>query len=210
MGDALWAYFEEQGCWGAPVDATRTEDLVVRVRIQLRRDGKLAAPPQVLDGALSSDNSSMRAAAQSARAAVILCAPYSFLPADQYETWRDIVFTFDPRLAAELPPDLTITCKLTDPLLKTFGGTQWFVYACDDGQSLIVKSEPSNPASPFFFTLIWEGAGWHKIGPFVHGEGSGSKASDAAHEDLAKLTIPDIKALYEEVRAARQSPAAHP
>jgi hypothetical protein len=93
----LKLYFQEHGCWRAPVDMPHPEELVVRVRILLKQDGELAQLPQVLDGALSSDNSFMRAAAQNARNAVIMCAPYTLLPRDQYEEWRDIEFTFDPR-----------------------------------------------------------------------------------------------------------------
>ena len=37
-----------------------------------------------------------RAAAESARRAVLACAPYS-LPSDKYEAWADVIVHFDPR-----------------------------------------------------------------------------------------------------------------
>jgi colicin import membrane protein len=36
-----------------------------------------------------------RAAAESARRAILQCAPYS-LPAEKYEAWADVIVHFDP------------------------------------------------------------------------------------------------------------------
>jgi len=75
------------GCWRIPLDAPNPEELQVRVRIRLNRNGTLSAMPQILDQArisLSGDPY-LRAAAEAARRAVIECEPYSFLPADRYD-----------------------------------------------------------------------------------------------------------------------------
>jgi len=47
----------------------------------------------------SSSGPAYRAAAESARRAVIQCAPYT-LPADRYDSWQEIVLDFDPAAMA--------------------------------------------------------------------------------------------------------------
>jgi hypothetical protein len=87
-------------CWRMPADMPNPETLQIRVRIQLNPDGTLASRPQVLDQAqiTFSNNTYLRAAADAAYRAVIECEPYGFLPADRYDDWKDIVFTFTPTL----------------------------------------------------------------------------------------------------------------
>jgi hypothetical protein len=46
--------------------------------------------------AAASGNPFMRAAAESARRAIVTCAPYK-LPPEKYSLWRDITIAFDPR-----------------------------------------------------------------------------------------------------------------
>ena len=42
------------------------------------------------------------AAARSAVAAVMGCQPYDKLPAEKYESWRDMIINFDPSLMLAL------------------------------------------------------------------------------------------------------------
>jgi hypothetical protein len=74
------------------------ETLQVSVRFQLNRDGSLRGLPQVVNQAAInlSNNRYLIAAADNARQAVIACEPYSFLPADRYDDWEDVVVNFDP------------------------------------------------------------------------------------------------------------------
>jgi hypothetical protein len=44
----------------------------------------------------SSANPTFGIAAESARRAVLRCAPYS-LPAEKYDAWREVIINFDPR-----------------------------------------------------------------------------------------------------------------
>lgn len=77
------------------------------------------------------------------------------------------------------------------PLTKTFGGTQWLVYGCDDNASVVVITAPGNPAMPFYFIFSKEAASYH-----LRGEGTGDKkATNAAFKDLATLTDADVSAL---------------
>ncbi len=102
---------------------------------------------------------------------------------------------------AEPQAPAPLTCE-TGPVQRQFGGTDWLVYSCDDGRSMVVISASGNPASPFYFILTpLDGA--YKI----YGEGNGSKAaSDAAGGDLARLQQDDLAKLLAETKT---QPAAH-
>ena len=77
------------------------------------------------------------------------------------------------------------------PLNRTFGGTEWLVYGCDDGSSMVVVSAPGNPAMPFYFFIRPE-AGTYRI----DGEGSGDKeASRTAGDSLSRLTPAELASL---------------
>lgn len=80
-------------CWNPPIGAADAEGLLVRVKMYLNRDGTVASPPKVEN---SSSNPFFRAAADSARRAVLRCQPYS-LPADKYDAWQEVIMNFDPR-----------------------------------------------------------------------------------------------------------------
>jgi len=80
-------------CWNVPVGALEAENLVIKLGFELNRDGTVAVPPKVLN---SSSNPSFRAAADSARRAVLRCQPYT-LPAHKYDAWKNVIVNFDPR-----------------------------------------------------------------------------------------------------------------
>ncbi|GEQ99116.1 hypothetical protein JCM17844_27530 [Iodidimonas gelatinilytica] len=86
-----------QECWYLPSGGKDVANMRVRIRIQLRQDGKLLRPPQFIDaGDLSKPgNEFYRIFAESARRAVQKCEPYDSLPLAQYDKWREIDFTFD-------------------------------------------------------------------------------------------------------------------
>jgi len=80
------------------------------------------------------------------------------------------------------------------PIEKTYGGTKWLVYGCDDSRSVLLVTAPGSPAMPFMF-IFQAGGGSYKL----HGEGDGNKnLTDAAVKDLSNLTDTDIAALYSE------------
>jgi hypothetical protein len=96
ISDALLAQMRD--CWNVPVGAPDPEQLIVQVRVFLARDGDLAQPPQLMPDSriAATRNTYVNAAAQAALRAVNVCAPYRGLPTDRYESWREIVMTFDP------------------------------------------------------------------------------------------------------------------
>jgi hypothetical protein len=85
-------------CWSPPVGVPHPENLIVSYELFLNRDGSVAQPPQLTadSAAAAASNPYMRAAAEAARRAIYTCAPYQ-LPADRYNQWHDVAFTFHPR-----------------------------------------------------------------------------------------------------------------
>ena len=96
LQDALLAQMRE--CWNVPVGAPNPEQLIVQVRVFLAQDGSLAQPPQLEPAtrAAVASNQYMRTAAEAALRAVNVCEPYKRLPPEKYDTWREVVMTFDP------------------------------------------------------------------------------------------------------------------
>jgi outer membrane biosynthesis protein TonB len=80
--------------WTPPAGAPDPRELIVLVRIRLKPDGTLAAPPEVLN---SGSSLHYIAARDSAKRAVIRGQPYDMLRPEHYEQWKDIEITFDPR-----------------------------------------------------------------------------------------------------------------
>jgi hypothetical protein len=82
-------------------------------------------------------------------------------------------------------------CK-AGPVEKTYGGSQWLVYGCSDGKSVVFVAAPNTPASPFYFSLTPDR---------LFGEGTGStKATDAAYAEIHALTSDDLAELVRETQ----------
>ncbi|MGH6904135.1 MAG: cell envelope integrity protein TolA, partial [Geminicoccaceae bacterium] len=85
------------GCWTLPAGIDGIEDMVVRLRIQVRPDRTVQGVTIEDQGRLTRDPT-FRAVAESARRAVDRCSPLN-LPPDKYALWRDIVMNFYPQYA---------------------------------------------------------------------------------------------------------------
>jgi outer membrane biosynthesis protein TonB len=83
-----------QRCWNVPAGAADAQNLKVSVQFKLNATGGLEGSPQIIAG--GGGQGIERAAAESARRAVLACAPYN-LPAEKYEAWADVIVHFDPR-----------------------------------------------------------------------------------------------------------------
>lgn len=90
--DALRARLAQ--LWNPPVGAKNPDELVVRIRIQLSPDGRMAAPPQVLT---SGRSTLFMTARESAVRALYQGQPFNMLLPEHYNQWKDIEITFDPR-----------------------------------------------------------------------------------------------------------------
>jgi len=80
--------------WNPPVGVGNPQELVVKIRIQLTRSGKLASPPMVLT---SGRGALFEAARDGAVRAIFLAQPYDMLRPENYHLWKDMEITFDPR-----------------------------------------------------------------------------------------------------------------
>lgn len=89
--DALRAQI--QACWNPPAGVRDAKELIVKIRLQLRRDGALSADPTLLN---RGSHPIFQIAAESAIRAIRSCQPYK-LPLAKYEIWQDVEVTFDPR-----------------------------------------------------------------------------------------------------------------
>lgn len=89
----------------------------------------------------------------------------------------------------------------TGPIRRTFGGSEWEVYSCDDQASMVVVSAQGNPASPFYFFLKPTGGVYQ-----ITGEGNGDRrASAAAARALESMNSSE----FMELLAATRMPCPH-
>ena len=84
-------------CWTVPAGAAGAEKLAVKIRVFLNPDGSLGQPPELMDRTkLITGGATYRAAADAALRAVRLCQPFK-MPADKYNSWRELELNFDPK-----------------------------------------------------------------------------------------------------------------
>lgn len=96
--DAIRRHFEK--CWNVPAGARDAEDLAVDIRVSLSPDASVQRAEIVNTGRMATD-SFYRAAAESALRAVLnpMCSSLQDvgLRADQYDEWKDMNITFNPK-----------------------------------------------------------------------------------------------------------------
>jgi outer membrane biosynthesis protein TonB len=80
--------------WNPPIGIKKPEELIIRIRMRLRRDGKLAVAPEVITQGTGDQFNSAR---DSAVRAIYRGQPFDMLKPEHYETWKDVEVTFDPR-----------------------------------------------------------------------------------------------------------------
>ena len=83
-----------KSCSKLPASVTPSDNVLVKLRVFLRQDGRLAGDPAVGGG---SANIKAIELLQSAIAALKTCQPYAMLPADRYGEWKTLDLTFTPK-----------------------------------------------------------------------------------------------------------------
>ena len=81
------------GCWEIPPTRPDPAQLRVKIKMFLNQNGTLARPPEVVEYRPTQIG---QVAAEAAVRAAERCAPYN-LPVASYDSWREIIVTFDPR-----------------------------------------------------------------------------------------------------------------
>jgi len=89
--DALRARLSQ--CWHPPAGITANTNIYVSLRVLMRRDGSLAAPPVVVEGSPSALGPAL---AESAKNALLSCQPFTMLRPEHYDQWRDMQLDFKP------------------------------------------------------------------------------------------------------------------
>ena len=85
------------------------------------------------------------------------------------------------------------------PLQKEYGGTDWVVYSCSDGRTVVIHSAAGNPAMPFYFMFFQDGTDLR-----LYGEGTGEKKyTEAAFKELEPMTAQDVATLVQETMAVK-------
>lgn len=86
-------------CWNPPLGGADVATMTAVLRIRLKRDGNVAGTPEFISqtGATASNQAYARAFVETARRAVLRCAPLN-LPVDMYSYWQEFELNFDPRL----------------------------------------------------------------------------------------------------------------
>jgi hypothetical protein len=86
----------------------------------------------------------------------------------------------------------------TGPIRRTFGGSEWLIYSCEDQASMVVVSAQGNPASPFYFFLKSTGGVYQ-----ITGEGNGDReASTAAAGALESMSLSELMELLASTKIA--------
>ena len=85
------------GCWSIPLGLPYNENLLVRIKLQLKRDGTVAKS-EIIDHARMNKPGQgfYKVLAESALRAVRLCQPLR-VPASGYERWKELQLNFDAR-----------------------------------------------------------------------------------------------------------------
>ena len=85
------------GCWSIPLGLPFNEDLLVRIKLQLKPDGSIIRT-EILDHARmnSPGQGFYKVLAESALRAIKLCQPLR-VPSTGYERWKDMQLNFDAR-----------------------------------------------------------------------------------------------------------------
>ena len=80
-------------CWHPPAGITATTNIYVSLRVLMRQDGSLAAPPAVVEGSPSALGPAL---AESAKQALLSCQPFTMLRPEHYDQWKDMQLDFKP------------------------------------------------------------------------------------------------------------------
>ncbi len=84
-------------CWNPPIGGADVKKMTVLLHLDINRDGTVVGRPGIVSqtGVNSGNADYARAFAETARRAVLRCAPLK-LPAEQYDQWKAVEINFDP------------------------------------------------------------------------------------------------------------------
>jgi hypothetical protein len=81
-------------CSKLPSTVSPSESIMIKLRVMMTPEGRLAADPTLLEATASAKGPLLM---QSAIAALTACQPYAMLPVDRYGEWKVIDLSFTPK-----------------------------------------------------------------------------------------------------------------
>jgi len=90
--DALRSHLRT--CSKLPAGLSPSDNVAVKLRVQLTTAGRLVTEPALIEGTASTKGVALMRAAVAALSA---CQPYAMLPADRYGEWKVLDLSFTPR-----------------------------------------------------------------------------------------------------------------
>ncbi len=82
-----------RSCSKLPAALSPSDNVAVKLRVQLMPNGRLAGEPALIEGTASMKGVQLM---QGAIAALSACQPYAMLPADRYGEWKVLDLSFTP------------------------------------------------------------------------------------------------------------------
>lgn len=83
-----------KSCSKLPASVSRSDNIMVKLRVAMMPDGRLAAEPVLIAGTASVKALDLK---QSAVQALTACQPYAMLPPDRYREWKVLELSFTPQ-----------------------------------------------------------------------------------------------------------------
>jgi hypothetical protein len=80
-------------CSTLPKSVSPSDKVAIKLRVLMTPDGRLAAPPVLIEASASAKGPALM---QSAMSALQACQPYTMLPADRYREWKILDLNFTP------------------------------------------------------------------------------------------------------------------
>jgi hypothetical protein len=84
-----------KSCTPLPKGVAPTDNIQIVLRVSFTPEGRLATEPMLIKGPRPSPK--VLALLQGAMSGLQSCQPYTMLPADKYNEWRNVDLTFSPK-----------------------------------------------------------------------------------------------------------------
>jgi hypothetical protein len=81
-------------CSKLPASVSPGDNIRIVLRVPFTTDGKIAAPPALIEASASAKGPALM---KSAIEALVTCQPYAMLPPDKYDEWKVLDLSFTPR-----------------------------------------------------------------------------------------------------------------
>jgi hypothetical protein len=81
-------------CSKMPASVSLGDNIRIVLRVPFTTDGKIAAPPALIEASASAKGPALM---NGAIAALVACQPYAMLPPDKYDEWKVLDLSFTPR-----------------------------------------------------------------------------------------------------------------